>query len=300
MKHLLFATLWVAISSSVCLAQEPVREGNLERLMLDDGLETDVKTWSVAEGTVTPDAKHVKHGDTALHFHIDVNWETGEPKYPIGWPRMDKRCPAAQQDWTAYDYLEFSIFAESSRSTLPVTPLGLILSPREGKTNYNRNLGELKLGQWVDIRIPVNDLPMAAQCAGIKFYISESNYKHGDVLDFWIDNISLTRYTEPTVSASRLMESVVMSDVRYVSVDVAMMGVPPGDTAEVTWQLAASGKVAASGKFAAGRGKNTFRLSLPVAGLPPGNYELSLKCKGSGPPPFPARVVASPWKEETK
>jgi hypothetical protein len=68
--------------------REPVREGPIERLMLDDGLDTDAALWVPAEAVLTVDNKHAKHGDTSLRLHIDVNWETGETNYPIGWPRM--------------------------------------------------------------------------------------------------------------------------------------------------------------------------------------------------------------------
>lgn len=284
------------LTFAIFVAAQPVREGNVERLVLDSGSVADANAWVVAEGTVTADTKHTKSGNTALRFHIDVNWETGEPKYPIGWPRMDKRLPQNLMDWSAYDYLEFSIFTESSRPDLPVSPLGLILSPKEGKTTYNRNLGELILGQWVDFRIPVSAVSFARQCAGVKFFISESNYKHGDVLDFWIDNLSLLRYTEPTVTSSRLVEAVILSDVRYLTVEVAMMGVKPGEQADVEWNLASKIKAVSSGKFRAARGTSMIRLALPSQGIPPGMYELTLKCKGAGPAPFPLRVVASPWQ----
>lgn len=294
------AASWSAAVGQGGERREAVHEGALERLVLDDGEAAEAASWVAAEATVTADSKHVKRGGSALRFHIDVNWETGEPKYPIGWPRIDRRWSQPMQDWSSYDYLEFAIYTGSSRTALPVTPLGLILSAKEGKSLFSRSLTELRLGQWTDFRIPLADVPGCSSCAAIKFYISESNYKHGDSLDFWIDNLSLTRYVEPTVTASHLAEGAVMCDAKYLTMEVAMMGIRSGEKAEVTWQIASVGKVAASGKVEAPRGKNTFRLPLPSAGLPAGSYAVRLLCKGTSSPAFQLRVVPSPWQEGAK
>jgi len=289
--------LAIAAPWTVSLAQAPAREGPVERLVLDGGSEADAAAWSAAESTVAPDKTHVRRGNAALRFHVDVDWEHGEPKYPIGWPRMTRKWPVQAQDWSVYDYLELSIYAESSRTNLPGTPMGLTLYGKEGRKDFNRALPELKLGQWTDIRLPTSELP--ALCTGMQLHIAESNYKHGDKLDFWIDRISLVRYVEPTLTASRLAEGAVMSDSKYLTVQIALMGIQPGEKAEVEWAMASAGKAAAGGTLAVPRGRSTVRLPLPAQGLPPGNYEVTLKCRGAGPPPYPLRVTSSPWQEYT-
>jgi len=290
--------LAISTQCTVVVAEAPVREGPVERLVLDGGSKADAAAWRPDEGTVASDAKHVRRGDTPLRFHVDVDWEHGEPKYPIGWPRMGRKWPEKAQDWSAYDYLEFAIYVESSRTSLPATPMGFTLYGKEGRKDFNRALPELKLNQWTDIRLPTSDLPPL--CTGMQFHISESNYKDGDKLDFWIDLISLVRYVEPTLTASRLAEGAAMSDSRYLTVQIALMGIKSGETADVAWALASAGKAAAGGTVAVPRGRNTVRLPLPAQGLPPGSYEVTLKCRGAGPPAYPLRIIASPWQEEPK
>lgn len=295
----LAATLVVAAAAwAQPPVREPVREGNMERLVLDDGLDADAATWVPAECSITVDNKRAKHGDTSLRMHIDVNWETGEKAYPIGWPRANRTWPEAVQDWSQYDFFEFSIYVESSRDKLPATPMGMTLYDKDKKKNYSRSLTDLPLGQWMDYRIPVADLKRTIPCTGIQFHISESEYKHGDVLDFWIDNISVTRFTEPTISASKLAEEAITTGSRYVTVDLNLMGVKADQTAEVVWQLATAGKSTATGKITALPGKNRYYLTLPPKGLALGLYDLTLKCGGNAPTKFSLIVTPSPWEEK--
>lgn len=293
---LLIATAAVAQAP----AREPVREGNIERLVLDDGADFDAAAWSPAEATVSVDKKHAKRGDTAIRFHVDVNWSTGEKAYPIGWPRMNRTWPEAVQDWSQYDFFEFSIFVESTRKTLPATPMGMTLYDQTGKKNYSRSLTDLQIGQWTDYRIPVADLVRSLPCTGMQFHISESEYKDGDVLDFWIDNISLTRYSQPTLAASTLPEQAITTGTRYLMADLNLMGVKPGASADVTWRIAVGGKSAATGKLTAQAGKHRYYLTLPPQGLTPGAYDVAFKAGGEGPSPFRLFVVPSPWQEGSK
>ncbi|MCE5241427.1 hypothetical protein LLH23_23425 [bacterium] len=301
--RLLVLLMAPCVALTVALAQapprEPVREGPVERLMLDDGLDTDAATWAPAEAVLTVDKKHAKHGDTALRLHIDVNWETGEKNYPIGWPRMYRNWPQAAQDWTRYDYLEFSIFTEASRPKLPFNPLGLILKGEKGRSVLTRELSELRPGEWTDFRVPLVGVPDLPTMTGAGFYISESNYKHGDVLDFWIDNISLVRIVEPTAAGTVLPEQVIAADAGYLPLNLNLMGVAPDQKVDVVWQLRAGRASAATGKLAAGRGLSRVYLSLPPAGLTPGGYELALKT-GSETLAFPLKVVGSAWQEVSR
>lgn len=277
---------------------QPVREGNMERLVLDDGVEAEAAAWAVAEATVTVDKKHARRGDTALRFHIEVNWETGEKNYPIGWPRMSRDWPEAVQNWRAYDFLEFSIFAESSRPQLPNEPLGLILKGAQKQNIFTRSLSELRLGEWTDYRIPLADIIGAETMTGIQFYISESNYKHGDVLDFWIDHISLVRYVEPSLASSCVPERALFADAGYVAVDLSVLGLIEDQQAEISWELRLRGRSVAAGKLKSSRGKSRVYVPLPL-NLEAGNYELGLKI-GQEALFFPVKLIFSPWQEAAK
>jgi hypothetical protein len=305
MRNLL-TVLGLGLALTAARAQEkpplpqPVKEGNLERLILDDGTEQDAATWSPAEATVAVDKQHARHGETALRLHIAVDWKTGEPNYPIGWPRTNRHFPEGLQDWSSWDYLEFSVYTQATRDKLPPVPLGLGIYGAGDRSDYDRELTELKLGQWTDYRLPLSALPSLNPRTGLQFWISESNYRDGDVLDFWIDRISLVRYVGPTLTASHLAEQAVFADSRYLLLGLDMMGVKPGQTAVVTWALTRDGRTAAQGQLAAGRGSSRVALPLPGRGLAPGEYELALKCQGETPAPFRVKVASSPWQEGSK
>jgi hypothetical protein len=133
----------------------------------------------------------------------------------------------------------------------------------------------------------------------MQLYISESDYKDGDVLDFWIDNASLTRYTAPTVAASGLPEKTITGGTRYLMADLNLMGVREGQTGDVTWQIG-TGKTALTGKVTALAGKHRYYLALPDKGLAPGGYDVTFKCGSETPTPFRIVVVPSPWQEASK
>jgi len=268
--------------------------------VLDDGLDTDAAQWRADEARVGISTAQARRGTTSLQFHVDVDWSTGEPEYPVGWPRMQRFFPEAVHDWSGWDYLEFSIYVESSRDKLPTVPMGIGLYGTGSRTDYNRSLTELQLGKWTDYRLPLADIPGLNPRLGVQVHIAEANYRDGDELDFWIDNLSLVRYVEPTLAASRLVEQAIYADSAYLLVDLDLMGVKPEAKAEVTWALSRGGKTAAEGKLQAGRGRSQVGLPLPESGLTPGDYELALRCQGDSPAPFALKVVSSPWPEGSR
>jgi hypothetical protein len=301
--RLLVCLLAPCLALTIACAQppvrDPVREGSLERLVLDDGADTDAALWAPAEAVLTVDKKHAKRGDAALRLHIDVNWETGEKNYPVGWPRMYRNWPDKPQDWTKYDYLDFSIFTESSRPKLPINPLGFILKGEKGRNILTRELTELRPGEWTDYRLPLAALPDLPTITGFGFYISESNYKHGDVLDFWIDNISLVRVAEPTAAGSALPEKCLAGDAGYLPLNLSLMGVAPDQRLDVVWQLRRGDASFATGKLTAGRGLTRVYLAPLSLYLKPGDYELALKV-GNETLAYPLKVVRSAWQEASK
>ena len=124
------------------------------------------------------------------HFHIDVDHHAGEKAYPIGWPRTNFPFTQPwQRDWSGYDFLEFWVYSETSRETLPAIPLGMLLHTPDRAHQFNRELRELRKGEWVQIRIPISRLGSHQDVRLIQFFISESNYADHAVLDLYISDI---------------------------------------------------------------------------------------------------------------
>jgi hypothetical protein len=285
---------WVCTSA---LAQTPIRDGPFQKLVLD-GFE-DTQAWGPAEATVEPDREHVRGGTSALHLGIDVNWETGEKAYPIGWPRTQRSLGERwQQDWTAYDFLHFWVYTTTSRDALPDDPLGLILYTPDKPRAYSRTLSELRKDAWVEIRIPVEAIPRPSQVTFIQFFISESNYRHGDRVDFYISDLALLRYAEPTLDTLRVGQKVMYADARYLPVHVRTFGIPPRARTPLWITVLRAGKAITRASQEVGRGEGMLWIDLGAKPAAPGECEVRARLKESTAPAKADvfRVVASPWR----
>ncbi|MFQ6098472.1 MAG: hypothetical protein ACE5O2_12170 [Armatimonadota bacterium] len=286
------------VGCTSALAQAPVREGPLERLVLDSF--ADAKAWAVAEATVEPDGEHVKVGRSSLHFGIDVNWQTGEEKYPIGWPRTNRGFDEPwQRDWTAYDFFHFWVYATTSRDSFPNEPLGLILYTPDKPRAYHRTLREIRKDEWVEIRVPVEEIPRCNEVTRIQFFISESRYRHGDRLDFYVSDLALLRYAEPTLDYFAVGQKVTFADARFLPVRTRTFGIPRDGRTRVAFSVHRGGKELATTVQQVGRGEETVWLDLGPKALAAGEYEVRAMLPGArGPARMDTfRVVASPWQE---
>jgi hypothetical protein len=257
------------------------------------------KGWSPAECTVEVSNAHVKVNETALHWHVTVDYLHGEPKYLIGWPRFGHAIPEGpQRDWSGWDYLHMWVYMTSSRTTLPKDPANLgIQAPDRGR-GLHLSLNTLKLGEWVEIKIPVSKIDQPNDVRHIQFNIAEANYKHMDELDFYIDDLALLRYARPTVLDFAAETAVMFAGARTVAVRFQLAGVKPGDNVPVACELRRDGKVVAHATAQAGRGPQRVVIEPAPGGLTPGDYELTA-CAADGQPAAPValRVIESPWRK---
>lgn len=111
---------------------------------------------------------------------------------PGVWTKAGEAAFLSKSQWAEYEYLEFSIYTESSRTNLPNVPLGLNLYMPDKEHSFQKPLKELQIGQWIDFKIPLKELLNPASCTEMQFYLSESEYKDNDTVDFWIDRLVLT------------------------------------------------------------------------------------------------------------
>ena len=128
-----------------------------ERLSLEDGSGAD--RWGAAEATATVSAEHARLGDTSLLFHIDVDHTTGQPDYPIGWPRIHWKPPEELRDWSDWDFVQLVIHTGTSRESLPGKPIGFILHTPDRARQHNRQLTEVQPGETTTIAIPLSEIP---------------------------------------------------------------------------------------------------------------------------------------------
>jgi hypothetical protein len=251
--------------------------------------------WTSAEATMAPDDTHSRDG-SAMRFHIDVNHETGQPDYPIGWPRTHTPVPEEHQDWTQWDFVDFWLYAETSRESLPGTPLGFIVRSPDRPNSFNTSLKAARKGQWVHFRFPTSDMPSPPECTRVQFYISEANYKHGDTIDFWIDDLALLRYAEPTIIGMQPLNRVHYADAGVVRVQIELTGLEDGESAEVLARLVCNGSPVRQGTARLTSGVQTIPLKVGGS-MPVGDYQIEARIVGSDRAVTePMRVISSPWE----
>lgn len=271
------ALLLAAWLAPVAAAEKPygkgMTEANQERLLLDDM--QDVSDWyngSPAETTLSSTDRHVKQGHRALLFANRVDYTKGEKSYPVGWPRTGKDLAKAKlTDWSGYDRFECWIYTETSRESLPKTPLGVGFYHGGHKQSSGFPLTEVKKDAWVKVVIPVARLADPKDVWRIQFHISEADYRHGDRVDFFIDAPALVRYVEPAVAELEPERRVVFSSERTVRARYKVAGYKGLDRTKVELSIGrGEGPPAAK---ASGRASRDGELAAPIARpLAPGTY----------------------------
>ncbi len=274
----------VTVSGAFAEEQSPeklTRDAPKERLLLDDM--EDVSDWyngSPDETTLSTNAEHVKAGKHSLSFGNLVDHTKGEKNYPIGWPRVGKQLrKSGPTDWSDYDFFECWIYVDTSRPTLPGTPLGLGFSHARQNTKSHFRLKEVEKDRWVKIIIPTSKLVDAEDVQSLQFNISESDYKHGDRVDFLIDDVVLTRLVHPTIVALDVDRNILYSSDRQITAIYSLMGQRRHPELNVRFEIGPVGKpsVATVTAKVDPRGE----LLLPIASpLKPGTYQGKLSLLG--------------------
>jgi hypothetical protein len=254
------------------------------------------RDWSTAESTVETSAGRAPGGRSALHWHVTVDHFAGEPNYPIGWPRLLRGLKDAARDWSGWDFLRLRVLTETSRANLPTEPVGLGLYLPDRNGALNRPLNELRRGEWVEIMIPLVDVPRHHDVRQLQLHIAEARYRHQDQLDFYFDEVVLLRYATPTLLDFAAEHAVMFADAPQIPVRFQMTGVQPGASVAVVCELRREGKVVARAEVTATRGAARTLLDVSRAKLPPGEYELTARAAGgTAAATATVRLVDSPW-----
>lgn len=263
--------------------------------VLFDG--SSASSWYTAEATIESAEKPSHSGSPTIHWHVTVDHTAGEAKYPIGWPRVGSRIDEAQRDWSDSDFFQFWMYSTTSRAAFPKTPAGLTINQTEEKTGaYNLSLTDLKKDEWVEVRVPISRLSHPDDVRGIQLNIAESDYQHGDKIEFFIDQLALLRYSAPTFLNFTATEAVHYSDTKYVSASFILSGIRKEESKSVTMELKKDEKVVISKAFTVSRGAHRLLLPLEKGDLEPGVYQVIGLVEGGESVTSTVRIVESPWK----
>lgn len=198
----------------------------MERLVIDNM--EDVADWSNGspeETTLVANDLHVMEGKFSLEFANLVDHTKGEKNYPVGWPRCGKDLkPVKLTDWSGYEYFECWIYVTTSRQALPREPLGIGFYHSGPKRSTGFPLADVRKDQWTRIRIPISKIELAADIQKIQFNISESNYSHGDHVNFYIDDVVLSRFAHPVIGSMNAQRRLVYASDRRVTAEFELLG----------------------------------------------------------------------------
>jgi len=246
-------------------------EANKERLVLDDM--HDVSGWNNGSPVETKLSRsdRARGGKYSLLFANVVDHTKGEKNYPIGWPRTNKSLVKAKlTDWSAYDFFECWIYVDTSRPSLPAVPMGLGFSHPGHRRRSSLQLRELKKDQWVHVVMPTGKLDDPKHVESLQFNISESDYKHGDRVDFYISGLELTRFAEPAVNQLDLQRRVVYAHQPWIVAGYSLVGRKGMDRVKAELAIGQGDMAAAKTAIPAARqGEIELRLTRPLA---PGLY----------------------------
>lgn len=221
-------------ASAADLAEVP-----MERLVIDNM--EDITDWyngSPDETTLAASDVHAKDGEFSLEFANLVDHTKGEKNYPIGWPRTGKDLSSlGLTDWSDYEYFECWIFVTTSREALPREPLGVGFYHSGPKRSTSFPLADLRKGEWTRIRIPVSKIDLAADVQRIQFNISESNYSHGDRINFYVDDVALTRFAHPVIGLMAAERRLVYTSDRRITARFELLGNKSGKPVTVVLQV---------------------------------------------------------------
>jgi len=268
-----------------------------EVLALDEFLNP--KRWRPAEATVSV-SELVVDGKPALHMHIPVDYYAGEEKYPIGWPRMYFDLKTPEKVFAQYDRLEFKIYATMSREDVPASALSMALYAESRTPNGAIKFGKevpLPLGQWIQVSKPISEIKSPEQLRNIGVNISESEYRHGDKLDFHFADFRLVRSSFCRVTAMTAQSAVLFADSGMIPVEIVVEG-PASEAARgVPFELSQDGKSLRLETLPARRGKQRLDIDVAELRLAPGEYQLTaFPANPERKVSVPIKIISSPWE----
>lgn len=263
----------------VCLlrvAAAAPRQTEIELTRLDDF--EDASPWlkgdpntdlEQKDAAVTTSKEFVKEGQQSLAFMVRVNWtQRPNEKYAKGWPMVRRKFKEAQ-DWSAYDYVYFWLYAKTECDLLqsPVLRIGFPdVETKALRTWYT--IPGIKPNQWQEVAVPLTLQADWKRVVGVSFYVAEAWYRDGDAIDFFIDDMRLAKRLVPAISVCSMTSRTFP---RGQGVGVRMRIEGPHEGANLRFRIT---DLSAKEQFASSRRltDKEQHLVFRTKGLPPGGH----------------------------
>ena len=304
-RRLALCIAWMALlPHGRLLAQAPVRmteEGKNEIAWLDRLCEAE--HWHpVEECRTRPSTLECPWGGKVMQLYFEVDHHGGEKKYPIGWPRAHLNPLGWERNWRAWDRFEFMVFARTSRDKLPKK--ALMFEFGETRPYYNPSLDFAELDKWILMSMPIAEMLEQSPIlkGGIKrmrLVVTESRYKHGDVLEFHFGGFRLVRSAVCEITELAATTPVIFSGQPFIKLNLTVAG-PPADVKRgVPFTVRTGDRVVRREMLPLGRGKQLYECDISELALAPGNYELVVfESDDARRKSVSLRVVEEPWQQQ--
>lgn len=262
-------------------------------------------SWAAVEECQVKAAERTSPlGGPVLWVHVGVDHQGGEKAYPIGWPRAHFTPTGWERDWSAWDVFEFAVLVEFKGFKAPAEPISLEIG--EGRNSYNRSLAVAADGQWQTVTIPIAELSkrdagLPAAISRVRLVVSESKYRHEDVVDVYLSGFRLTRSLTCAVTALTTTTPVVFTGQPVVQLELTVVGPPEQVKRGIPFVLRRrdSGEVLRREMLPLGRGHQRYACDISELALAPGDYTLAVfEADPAQRQSADFKVVAEPWKPE--
>jgi len=299
----LYAAWPALLVGGTLLALEASRmtvEGKTEVLRLDRL--SDAEVWHPVEECKTRDSEiEYGKGGRVFQLHFEVDHHGGEKAYPIGWPRAHCNLRTSERNWRGWDRFEFMIQARSSRAVLPDKALVLEFGDERDEL-YILPIRFDKLDQWQRVPVPIATLiEKAPHLKGgiprLRFVLYESEYKHGDLVDFYVGCFRLTRSLLCEITTLEAATPVIYTGQPFIRLRLTVTG-PPADVKRgVPFTIRSKKRVVRRETLPLGRGRQVYDCDISELELSLGDYELIVFEKDNRRRKTVSfRVVEGPWK----
>lgn len=298
MRTVIVATALLALFCADPWAQaaaELVLEGKQEVLYLD-GL-GNPKRWGPSECTVEASRDLKADGRPTVHVHMPVDHFGGEKKYPIGWPRMYMKLrKPSETSWDEFERFEFMFYARMSRPKPPPQVATFhILCPDRRKATYHR-FRKIELNKWITVSVPIRQIKSLPDLVRLGLNISESNYKHGDKVDFYLGGFRLVRSAEFSVAAMKIRAAVVYRGQPKLRVELHVTGPLARISRGVPFTVRQGKRVLRKETLPVRMGIQTLQIDIGELKLGPGRYSLvAFEGAADRRKAGDFRVVEAPW-----
>ena len=254
-----------------------------------------LQKWNCAVASAAKSAVKTPAGGVTVECTYPIIFDaSGKPK-GTSWPRCNARIPAGVQNWSGYDYLEFSVHTAFNRSDEEYLPLTLGISTAGTRGAFSYNITTLSQNQWVKVSVPLRSIKKKGELVkSIQFHLNARRYFPNDKLVLHLGDFKLVRLLEWQVKSFKMTAPAIFADRITLPVEYELLG--PGEKASVPFAVFNSkGQKIKDVSLASERGFGYYLL--PVGKLAPGKYTLAV---------YPGdkqrrhetffQVVAPPWK----